>query len=417
MFIRRVLVKLVAAPLGLLVWSGSPASAQGDPVQADFVFLIDTSGSMSDEIQSVADGLSMFAAGLAQQNVDPRFAIVTFGTTPTLVLHFTPDAMLLEAGLRSLLLTGASETGLETIRMVLGASAVTLTDATGGNGRLDFRPSAIKNLILATDEDSDLPIFPENRQPGQSGSSACPLAAPWQAEVDATAQAVIRNAAFVNLLVEEASGNDQGVECQYGDFDADVADADLLNFDRTATLARLVANGFGASLEAQVLRAGLVGRAFDIARVSDPLFVQNFFAAKIEEVACAAAQLVVYGAGTPGKLGLPDLSFSALPHRGTQVEAIIVGATDVERPGCLLIGMEETRQRVFGFELLVRPTLEVPILVPAKDGIAPDEVRVRWNVPPTVDSCGMTYFVQAVMLDDAVGVSATHGMKLVIGDP
>jgi len=419
MFSANRLLRAVPAPFLFLLGSESLAVAQTPPVKADFVFLIDTSTSMRAEIGNVASGLSAFAAGLAQRNVDARFSVVTFGTEPILELHFTPDVMALEATLRSLNLTGGHETGLEAIRMALGASPLALADATGGNGRLAFRPDAIKNLVLATDEDSDLPFHPVNQQPSQDQSepNGCPLDLAWQAEVDATAHAVIQSQAFVNLLVREFSLPPLfsfKTECQYGDFDADVADPDLRNFDPVATLAALVASGFGASLEAQVLRSGLVGRTFDVDRVNDPVFVANFFDAKIDEVACAP-QLLTYGNGKPGKLGLPGLTFSDVPRRGTQIEAIIVSSTDIDTHGCLLIGLQDIRRNVYGFELLVQPTMGVPLSIPANDGIAPHDARVRWDVPPGIENCGLTYYVQAVMVDDAVGISATRGVIARIG--
>jgi hypothetical protein len=245
---------------------------------------------------------------------------------------------------------------------------------------------------------------------------SCPLALPWQQEVDATARAVVTNEAFINLLVEESGlPDDVGVECQYGDYDADVSDPDLLNFDPAGTLSNLEANGFDGCLEAQVLRSGLIGRSFDIARVADPVFVANFFEAKIGEV-CAQAELLTYGNGTPGKLGVPGLSFSDLPRRGTRIEAIIVSSTDVDRIGCLLIGPQEASVSAYGIEFLVQSTREIPLVVPANDGVAPDELRIGWRIPATVDVCGLTQYIQWVQLDDATRYSASRGIRATIGN-
>ncbi len=82
-----------------------------------------------------------------------------------------------------------------------------------------------------------------------------------------------------------------GVECpkptrprhvRYALFD--VADADLLNFDSAATLLARQGAGLGSSLQAQVLAAGLIARTFNINNANDASFVDNFFAAKVEEV-------------------------------------------------------------------------------------------------------------------------------------
>ena len=64
-----------------------------------------------------------------------------------------------------------------------------------------------------------------------------------------------------------------------------MSDANLLNFDAAATLANLIADPItDQSLQAQILAAGLVARTFDVAGANDPDFVNNFFAAKLEEV-------------------------------------------------------------------------------------------------------------------------------------
>jgi hypothetical protein len=98
--------------------------------------------------------------------------------------------------------------------------------------------------------------------------------------VDATAEAAIAGGAFVDLLV----GTDVPTAAQYGDPASDVAGADLRDFDPAGTLAALEGAGAGESLEAQLLRAGLVGRAFDVGQVTSQAFIDAVFAAQVEEV-------------------------------------------------------------------------------------------------------------------------------------
>ncbi len=249
-------------------------------IKADFVFILDNSGSMSDDIAAVRQGLNSFIANVAGAGIDARFAIVTFGGTPCLVLNFARNITVVHAAFDNLTCGGGDEAGLEAIRMVLGETAT----ITGGIGSLQFRPDARKNLILLTDEDSDAPTSDANVLPGQTRSANPPntiLNTVWQQEVDLTAQAVIRKQAFVNLLINPS---DLPSQSQYGDPASSVSDADLLNFDPEATLAALETNGFDQSLQAQVLRAGLIGRSFNITNVNTPNFVNNFFAAKVEEV-------------------------------------------------------------------------------------------------------------------------------------
>jgi PEP-CTERM motif len=107
-----------------------------------------------------------------------------------------------------------------------------------------------------------------------------PLTAGFQAALDAMAAAVIQSQAYLSMLV----ANGPTSRLQYGDYVQDVSDANLLNYDQAATLANLVATGYGNSLQAQVLSGGLVARTFGISGANDANFVDNFFAAKIQEV-------------------------------------------------------------------------------------------------------------------------------------
>lgn len=262
---------------------------------ADFVFIIDASSSMGGEIAAVKNGLGSFVASLDTSEVDARFAIVLFGGAPEIIQDFTTDQAITEAAFDLISVSGAvagvhnnhnanPEAGLEAIRIVLDSAGTNylFRNNVGGSGPLAFRPDARKNLILVTDENSDLPFYATNRAAGQTGTEPpSVLTAPWQAEVDATAQAVIANNAFVNLLINPGATPSRN---QYGDPASSVSDASFLNFNPEATLANLISAGYGNSLEAQVLAAGLVGRSFNITSVNTTNFIANFFAAKVEEI-------------------------------------------------------------------------------------------------------------------------------------
>ncbi len=262
---------------------------------ADFVFIIDGSSSMAGEIAAVKNGLGSFVASLDVAEVDARFAIVLFGGAPEIILDFTTDQAITEAAFDLVSVSGAvpgvqddhnanPEAGLEAIRMVLNSAGTNylFRNNVGGSGPLAFRPDARKNLILVTDENSDRPYYAANRMADQtSAEPPNPLTPPWQAEVDATAQAVIANGAFVNLLIGPGATPSRN---QYGDPASSVSSANFLNFNPSATLSNLVSAGYGGSLEAQVLAAGLVGRSFNITAVDTTNFIANFFAAKVEEI-------------------------------------------------------------------------------------------------------------------------------------
>lgn len=264
------------------------AGAAGAVTKADFVFIVDNTSSMSNEITAVKNGLSAFVNGLDANAVDYRFAVVVFGGGPEMTLNFTDSVADTVAAFNAMNTNGIHnvnpEAGLEALRMVLGA-ANTNNLIWNGNGvasSLNFRNDARKNLILVTDEDSDLPYYGNNRFAGQSGNEPpSSLTQPWQDEVDATAAAIIQNQAFVNMLI---NAGDSPSTQQYGDPGQDVSDANFLNFNPDATLANLIGAGLGDSLEAQVLEADLIGRAFNIGSVNTQNFIDNFFAAKIEEI-------------------------------------------------------------------------------------------------------------------------------------
>ncbi len=276
---RKLLTQAVIGLLSTLLASSALAS----PIKSDFVFMIDATSSMAGEITGVRNGFSSFVSGLGAANVDARFSIIVFGGKSELVLDFTNDATATQAAFNQITIginAGFQnnhnlnpEAGLEAIRIALGGAADNTLERNnvGGSGGLIYRADARKNLILVTDEDSDTPSTPANSF-GITGN---------QAEIDATAHVVIANNAFVNMLINR---NDFNSRKQYGDYNYDVADADLLNYDAAATLANLLGDSITAnSLQAQVLSAGLIARTFNVAGANTADFVDNFFAAKIEE--------------------------------------------------------------------------------------------------------------------------------------
>jgi hypothetical protein len=290
MFTQKIKSILVS-----LVFLSSLSFNSAAVVKTDIVFMIDATGSMAGEIAGVKNGFANFIGGLNAATVDARFAVVLFGGGAELVLDFTSDAGAAQNAFNNIVIGSRAgfqnnhnlnpEAGLEAIRMALGAAPNSefANNNIAGDGFLDFRNDARKNLILVTDEDSDRPFHAANRFSGQtSNEPPSTFNANWQAEVDATAQAVINNGAFLNMLINR---NDTPTRSQYGDYAHDVSDANLLNFDAAATLANLQADGATVnSLQAQVLDAGLISRSFNVAGANDANFVNNFFDAKIEEI-------------------------------------------------------------------------------------------------------------------------------------
>lgn len=292
----------------------------------DFVFIIDATSSMGDEIDGVRNGFSSFVGGLDSNDIDARFAVVVFGGAPELTLDLTSDASAAQTALNNIVLGSNStqnnhnlnpEAGLEAIRMVLGDAPQSnlANNHIPQDGLLNFRSGARINIILATDEDSDLPFHAANRHGNQASSAASDDSPPsngeananwqaWQDEIDAVADAVINRAAYLNMLI----GTDDPTEFQYGDFTKDDSEDDLSGWDQAATLAALQADSVtDDSLQTQVLEAGLIARTFNIGNVAGPGgddFVNNFFAAKLEEVTGDTGQGLGDPVPEPGTIAL-----------------------------------------------------------------------------------------------------------------
>ena len=274
------------------------AAGTATAASTDFVFIVDATGSMGGEITAVKNGLSSFINGLDTASIDSRYALILFGGAPELVQDFTDDETVIVNAFSSISVSGAvsgfqnnhnvnPEAGLEAIRIALGAANnnTLVRDNVGGSGGLAYRTDARKNLILVTDEDSDQPYYAPNRTLNQtnisSDKSPISFTTPWQNEVDDTAEAVIDNQAFLNLLINTG---DYPSLYQYGDPSLDESDADLLNFDRATTLANYTTSLYDESLVGQVLSdSSLIARAFSIGLVNNSDWVDNFFAAKVEE--------------------------------------------------------------------------------------------------------------------------------------
>jgi len=261
----------------------------------DFVFIIDSTGSMGGEINAVKSGLTAFMTGLDAAAIDARFAVVLYGGAPELVLDWTNVKTDVTTAFGNISVGGAvsgfqnnhnvnPEAGLEALRIVLGAATdnTLRRDNVGGSGGLDFRTDARKNLILVTDEDADRPFYALNRLPGQTNNEPpVPPTGDWQKEIDNTADAVIDSKAFLNLIVNPG---DNPTEYQYGDPLLDASDSDFSNWDRAATLTAYSGSSYSESLVGQVLSdSNLVARAFSIGNINNAGWIDNFFAAKIEE--------------------------------------------------------------------------------------------------------------------------------------
>jgi Mg-chelatase subunit ChlD len=137
--LKKLAVVAALALSGLLVSSVAQAV-----IIADVVWVIDTSGSMGNDIAQVKARILEFDTAMINNGIDARYAAVRFGGAASLIQDITdfatfaaplsPFSQLIANG-------GGTEDGSAAIQVALGAS---------------FRANTVRNIILITDEDDDV---------------------------------------------------------------------------------------------------------------------------------------------------------------------------------------------------------------------------------------------------------------------
>lgn len=132
--------------------------------KADFVFLVDTSRSMCTYLESMKNGFNRFVNNLRANGIsDSRYSIVSFGGDPLLLLPFNEDVDRFTNVLTDIECNSdGQEASLEAIRRTLLNDLMKRQQGgiRSAANELQFRENVTLNLILVTDEDSDLPIDP-----------------------------------------------------------------------------------------------------------------------------------------------------------------------------------------------------------------------------------------------------------------
>jgi hypothetical protein len=111
----------------------------------DLVFVLDISGSMSGELESVRNSLNDFLGQLEARKIKGRFGLVTFDDDARLTHPLTSDVRKIVEVMRPLFVTGGRATG--------DSSLSGLAIAAG----LPFDRDARKVVIVITDETTDIP--------------------------------------------------------------------------------------------------------------------------------------------------------------------------------------------------------------------------------------------------------------------
>jgi hypothetical protein len=227
----------------------------GDGVEdtpiADFVFVIETSLSMSGDLRRIPTALGQFPELAAAAGVDYRLAVVRFGSGrlksgapgPDLWLDFTTDGDAFRSALGTLRsrMSGPTESGSEALDFTVDT--------------VSPRPRAVQVLVLFTDEDDDLPVSIESgrlREPPRRKwltSERTPL---FQGRLDAVAQRIIDAGARAILVIRPKR---RPSEFQYGAARMTRRNAQG-RFDQAATLAALSAEQLDRSLQGQLLAGG-----------------------------------------------------------------------------------------------------------------------------------------------------------------
>jgi len=129
----------IAAVAATVLGVSMPAQSQ---IVADIMWVVDTSGSMGDDINQVKQRISEFDAIMLAAGVDARYGLVRYGGAASLIQDFTTYATFIAGPFSTLSANGG---GTE------DGSAALQTALTGS-----YRAGSVRNLILITDEDDDV---------------------------------------------------------------------------------------------------------------------------------------------------------------------------------------------------------------------------------------------------------------------
>lgn len=136
-----------AAMAAALIGFGNPAQSA---IMTDIVFLVDESGSMGTIQANLRNNIGLFASILTAGGVDAQYGLVGFGNgsaVPRMLSDLTDDASLATAA-NNLVASGSFESGFS-------ATAFALNSIDNQSDLFTYRPNAVKNIIIFTDEDND----------------------------------------------------------------------------------------------------------------------------------------------------------------------------------------------------------------------------------------------------------------------
>lgn len=107
--------------------------------QADIIFVLDVTGSMTGEINGVKENIVEFADSLGSQGIDFRLGMVTFLDEVENIYDFTPDVQLFQQYVNQQYAHGGNDLPENSLEALMAAT------------QFDFRPSANRVFIWITD--------------------------------------------------------------------------------------------------------------------------------------------------------------------------------------------------------------------------------------------------------------------------
>ncbi|MDX9875895.1 MAG: VWA domain-containing protein, partial [Spongiibacteraceae bacterium] len=126
-------------------------SAQAAPILSDIIFVVDESGSMGTVQANLRNNIGLFASILTGTGqVDAQFGLVGYGNNaavPRMLTDLTDVAGFATAA-QGLVASGSTEPGYT-------ATAFALNALDNQTDLFSFRPNAVKNIIILTDEPSN----------------------------------------------------------------------------------------------------------------------------------------------------------------------------------------------------------------------------------------------------------------------
>jgi hypothetical protein len=127
---------------------------------------------------------------------------------------------------------------------------------------------------------------------------------------------------------------------------------------------------------------------------------------------CASAGWWNYGAGWPGRNGVPAFTSSANPVLGNNITLTVGNSSGLVSVGVLVVGGAAVSiPTPLDGTLLARPDMIVGITVPAAG------LGLPLTVPPVSAYCGSSVYFQALQFDPAASktYSFTQGLQLLLG--